>query len=87
MEYTHDEHCDMLLTLGACNSQLVLLHRNARYAILVDVILSLMYFDDRAASPWDRKCNTHGIWECKSPRPVRTPANEGDVFAAVEREP
>jgi hypothetical protein len=45
MEYTHDEHCDMLLLL------LVLLHRNARYAILVDVIQSLMCFDDRAAPP------------------------------------
>jgi len=21
MEYTHDEHCDMLLTVGACNSR------------------------------------------------------------------
>jgi hypothetical protein len=21
MEYTHDEYCDMLLTLGACNSR------------------------------------------------------------------
>jgi hypothetical protein len=35
---THDEHCNVFLTLGACNSQLVLLHGNTRYVILVDVI-------------------------------------------------
>jgi hypothetical protein len=36
----------MLSALGACNSQLVLLHGNTRYLILVDVIQTLMCFYD-----------------------------------------
>jgi hypothetical protein len=43
MEYTHDEYCDMLLTLGV---ELVLLHGNTRCVILVDAIQTLMCFDD-----------------------------------------
>jgi hypothetical protein len=44
-EYTHDEYCDMLLTLGAVTVELVLLHGNTR-VIVVDVIQTLMRFDD-----------------------------------------
>jgi hypothetical protein len=46
MENTHDEYCDMLLTLGAVIVEPVLLHGNTRYVILVDVIQTLMRFDD-----------------------------------------
>jgi hypothetical protein len=46
MEYTHDEYCDMLLTLGAVIVEPVLLHGNTRYVILVDVIQTLTCFDN-----------------------------------------
>jgi hypothetical protein len=46
MEYTHDEYCDMLLTLGAWNSRAGTAAWDTRYVILVDVIQTLMCFDD-----------------------------------------
>jgi hypothetical protein len=46
MEHTHDEYSDMFLTHGVCNGQLVLLQGNTCYVILVDVIQTLMCFDD-----------------------------------------
>jgi hypothetical protein len=42
----NDENCDMLSVLFACKSQLVLLHGKTRYVILVDVIQTLMCFND-----------------------------------------
>jgi hypothetical protein len=36
----------MLSTLGACNSQLVLEYENTGYVISLDVIQTLMCFDD-----------------------------------------
>jgi hypothetical protein len=46
MEHIYNEHCDVLSVLGAYNSQLVLLHGNTRYVILVDVVQTLMCFDN-----------------------------------------
>jgi hypothetical protein len=43
MEYTHDEYY-MLLAVGAV--QLVQLHGNTGYVTLVDVIQTLMCFED-----------------------------------------
>jgi hypothetical protein len=46
MEYTDDKYRHMLLTVGACNSQLVLLHGNTRYVVLVGVTQTLLCFGD-----------------------------------------
>jgi hypothetical protein len=45
-EYTHNEYCDMLLTLGAWNSRAGSAAGNACYVTLVDSIQTLMSFDD-----------------------------------------
>jgi hypothetical protein len=40
-----------------------------------------------AVSLSDRKTDTYGTYECRSPWTVWTPAIEGDITAAVEQEP
>jgi hypothetical protein len=44
MDYTHHRHCDMLLHPVAV--ELLLLYRNTRHAIPVDVIQTPVSFDD-----------------------------------------
>jgi hypothetical protein len=45
LEYTHDEYFDMLLTGTACNTNLVLMHRNTCYVIPVNVVQTLACSD------------------------------------------
>jgi hypothetical protein len=43
---THDEYCDILLTLGACNSRVGTDTAGKRCVMLDDVIRALMLLDD-----------------------------------------
>jgi hypothetical protein len=62
MEYAHREYCNMLLTLRAVIVELVLMHENVRYIILVDIIQMVFFFWTIAsASLWYMKCNTYDI--------------------------
>jgi hypothetical protein len=82
MEITHDEHCDMLLTLCACNRFPALLSETTRYVLFVDVIQRLMCSDYRSSV----KRNSYVTSECRLPRTVRTQVNENAGTAAVERQ-
>jgi hypothetical protein len=66
MEYTCDEYCDMLLTHGACTVivELVLLHGNTGYAILIYVIHMLMPFDDWSSVSARQQRNSYDTCEC-----------------------
>jgi hypothetical protein len=89
MKYTHDEYCDMLLTLGACNS------RDDTTAWEY----ALRYPDRRHPDAnvfrrlEQRLCETGSVIPHTAlansglPRTVRTPANEDAIIAALEREP
>jgi hypothetical protein len=44
--HTHHEYCDMPFPFGVCNGRLPLMHDNTSYVILVDVIQTLLCFDD-----------------------------------------
>jgi len=46
LEYTHDEYCNMLLTGTACNTDLVLMHRNTCYVIPVNAVQTLACSDE-----------------------------------------
>jgi len=48
MEYAHREYCNILLTLRTVIVELVLMHGNVRYIIVVDVIQ--MFFDNCISS-------------------------------------
>jgi hypothetical protein len=88
MEYTHDEYCDMLLTLGACYSRAGTAARE--YA--------LRYPGRRHPDANVFRRLEQGLRETGSvtptalvnagrPRTVQTPANEDDIITVVEREP
>jgi len=65
----------MLLTLGSCNSQLVLLYGNTGYVILVDVIQRLRCLDGWSSLRVTGSV-TRGHLTAGRPRTVRTPASE-----------
>jgi hypothetical protein len=44
MEYAHKEYCNMLLTLRAVIVELVLMHGNVCYIILIDIIQMWVFF-------------------------------------------
>jgi hypothetical protein len=46
LEYTHDEHCNMLLTGTACNTDLVLMHRNTSYVTPVNAVQTFVCSDE-----------------------------------------
>jgi hypothetical protein len=54
-EYTHDEYCDILWTLGACNSRASAYVVPTRFVFLVDVTQALTCFND-----W----NTASVRQC-----------------------
>jgi hypothetical protein len=67
---------------------MVLLHGNTRYVILVDVIQTLLCFDDQSSVSVRQK--SAKPMECVNAgrqRTVRTQGNEDTIVAAVEREP
>jgi hypothetical protein len=88
MEYTHDEYCDMLLTLGARNSRAGTAAREYK----------LCYPGRRHSNAnmfrrLEQRLRETGsvtptaLANAGRPRTVRTPANEDVIIAAVEREP
>jgi hypothetical protein len=86
MEYTHDEYCEMLLTLGACNSRAGTAARE--YA--------LRYSGRRHPNAnvfrqlEQRLCETGSVTptvlvNAGRPRTLRTPANEDAIIATMVR--
>jgi hypothetical protein len=79
-DVTHDENGDMLLTLGACNSQaVVLVHGN----MMIDVIQTLMSFDDNSSVSGRRRFFINAAvrdnscfydWHCRSLLPFPWPS-------------
>jgi hypothetical protein len=67
MQGTHDEFCSMLLTLCANESRPGTALREKHYVVLVDVFQVLKYFEDWGSVSVNRKCNTYGACECRSP--------------------
>jgi hypothetical protein len=57
---THDENCDMLSTLAACNIRAVMMHGNPQYIALVCVMQTLTCFEDCSSAPVCCAC------ECRS---------------------
>jgi hypothetical protein len=88
MEYTHDEYCDMLLTLGACNSRAGTAARE--YAIRYP---GRRHPDANVFRRLEQRLSETGIVtptalvNAGRSRNVRTPANEDAIIAAVERQP
>jgi hypothetical protein len=88
IEYTHDEYCDMLLTLGACNSRAgsaapeFALHYPCR-----------RHPDANAFRRLEQRLRETGsvthtaLANAGRPRSVRIPPNEDAIIAAVEQEP
>jgi hypothetical protein len=77
IEYTNDEYCDMLLSIGTCNGRADIAAWD-----LVDVIQMLVCLDD-----WSRVDETGSVTPTALLNgTVRTPANKDTTIVAVERE-
>jgi hypothetical protein len=89
MEYTHGEYCDMLLILGACNSNSragtaareYALHYPGRCHPDANVFRRLAQRLRETGS-----VTPTALVNAGRPRTVQTPANEDVIIAAVERE-
>jgi hypothetical protein len=88
MEYTYDEYCDMLLTLGDCNSRAGT--DSWEYALRYPC---RRHPDANMFRRLEQRLRDTGsvtptaLMNAGRPRTVRTPANEDAIIAAVEREP
>jgi hypothetical protein len=88
MEYTHDEHCDMLLTLGDCNSRAGTAARE--YALRYP---GRRHPDGNVFRRLEQHFRETGsvtptaLVNAGRPRTVRTPANKDAIISAVKREP
>jgi hypothetical protein len=88
MDCTHDKHCDILLTLGGCNSPAGTasreyeLHHPGRRHPDANVFLRL----EQRLRETGSETRTALVNACR-PRSVRTPTNEDAISATVEREP
>jgi hypothetical protein len=68
MEYTHthEEHCNMLLTLVLVRVKQIPLHRSVRYIILV-LILTLMYLEQSLHDTLTQVGNVDCPWTVQAP--------------------
>jgi hypothetical protein len=87
-EYTHDEYCDMLLTLGACNSRAGTAAREyaLRYPGRRHPDANVFRRLEQCLRETGSVTST-ALVNVGRPRTVRPPANEDAITAAVEREP
>ena len=74
----------MLLTLGACVVEQLPLHGNMRQSVLVDVIWTIVCFNDRSTVFTRQKLWTSATFT-NSGRTVRTQASEDTTIVPVER--
>jgi hypothetical protein len=88
MEDMHVKYCDMLLTLGACNSRAGTAARE--YALRYP---GRRHSDTNVIRRLEQRFRETGsvtptaLVNAGRPRTVRTPANENVIISAVEREP
>jgi hypothetical protein len=75
IQYTHDEYCNMLLTLGSCNSRAVNDRREFAQCYPVRRLRET------------RSMTCKALVNAARPRTVRTPVDWGAIIAAVERQP
>jgi hypothetical protein len=81
VKHTHDQCCDMLLSLGAAIVELVLMYRNLHYTIVVNYMLT--FFKECSNVPMS--VTLTALLKARRPRSVRTVANESGIIATVGR--
>ena len=79
LEYTHDEYCDMLSTGTACNTNLVLMHKNTCYVIPVNAVHTLACSDEWISVFMTGSVTPIALVNTGYLQTIHTPVNEHDT--------